>query len=81
MCDVSIADVMYMCMCVDFQPTRVELSDVENEFPVPTVRTDVDTPYLVMVTLWVLFVVTVYVCRTKTVSDWTFRMFHRTKED
>ena len=72
---------MYMCMYVGFHPTRVELSDVENEFPVPTVRTDVDTFYLVMVTLWVLFVATVYVCRTKIVSDWVSRIFHRTKED
>ena len=63
---------------------RVDLNDTENEHPVPTVRTDGDTVYLIAASAWITFMFIVYVCSTKPVTDCLHGIaskFHRTKVD
>ncbi len=62
----------------------VDLNDSENEYPVPTVRTDGDTVYVIAASIWVSFIMTVYVCTTKSVADCFYSIvtkFHRTKTE
>ena len=69
---------------LEFQPVEVNLNDPDNQYPVPTVRADGDSVYLVLATCWVLFVITVYLCTTKRITDFCNGIaakFRRTQDD
>ncbi len=57
----------------------MNISDLENEFPVPTIRVDGDKWYLIAASVWVTFVIVVHICCTATVKLWLSRVAVRLK--
>lgn len=71
--------VLLLFLFVDFTAVEVNLTDSENEFPVPTVRADGDKWYLIGASLWITFIVTVHLCSLAKVKLWLSRVTVRLK--